>query len=218
MIFLQFRAFPRNCRILCWLGSAPNTKTGFLCACRLVAGKGFITVWKQCHSVVSYTLQIYQTFNPLPAPYPVVLKGPERLAFIVGFFDISAGRITGERQELYIFFPISTQGIVLTPAVIQKNAFRIFGAEEEPAASIPVFGECDNNINHPFPLQSGEHRAHADLPVPGFGELKHEIFWRQTFPVFPWAATFPCALRRKVIHDRANSGIADDVKVKVIHP
>lgn len=29
MIFLQFRAFPRNCRILCWLGSAPQYQNGF---------------------------------------------------------------------------------------------------------------------------------------------------------------------------------------------
>lgn len=35
-------------------------------------------------------------------------------------------------------------------AVVQNDTFRIFGAEEEPAASIPAFWERDNGINHPF--------------------------------------------------------------------
>ena len=41
-----------------------DTRSGFLCACRLIARKGFITVWEQCHGTVSYASKVYQAQIP----------------------------------------------------------------------------------------------------------------------------------------------------------
>lgn len=127
-----------------------DTRSGFLCACRLIARKGFITVWEQCHGTVSYASKVYQTLNALPAPYTVFPKRPKCLAFVVRYFNVPARRVTGDREGLFVFFPIAADGFIFTPAKIQKDAFWVFGAEKKPPAAIPALGKRDNSINYPF--------------------------------------------------------------------
>ena len=150
MIFYSFKFFHETAEYYTDLNLLFNAKSSFLCTFRLVTWKCFITVWKQCHGTVSYTLQIYHPLNAIPAPYMVFLKWPEYLTFIVWYFNISARRIAGKRQKLFIFFPISAYGIVLTPAVIQKDVFQILGTQKQPAAATPAFWERHKGINHPF--------------------------------------------------------------------
>ena len=116
--FCSFEFFYETAEYYAVLDLLPDTKTGFLCACRLVAGKGSVTVWEQRHGAVSYAFQVYQALNALTAPYAVVFQWPECLAFIVWYFYIPARRITGKRQELFLFSSISTYGIIFTSAVV----------------------------------------------------------------------------------------------------
>lgn len=148
--FYSFEFFYGTAEYYTGLNLLSYTETSFLRTCSLVAWKESITVWEQCHGTVSYTLQIYQPLNTLPAPCTVFLKWSECLAFVVWYFNLPARRIASKWQELFIFFPISAYGIVLAPAVIQQDIFRIHGAQEKPATAIPAFGECDKGINHPF--------------------------------------------------------------------
>ncbi len=69
--FCSFEFFHETAEYHAGLNLLPYAKTGLLCACRLIAGKGSITVWEQRHGAVSHALQVYQTLNPLTAPHAV---------------------------------------------------------------------------------------------------------------------------------------------------
>ena len=97
-------------------------------------------------------------------------------------FLFAAEHVAGQQEIADVFLPVFTDRIICTIPVVKCDLFRGLGAEEQPAAAIPAFWECDNGIDHPSSPQSGKYRAHAHLPAPGFWWFKPEIFRRQTFP------------------------------------
>ena len=95
-------------------------------------------------------------------------------------------RIADDWEEPCTIYPVVMYRLIFTAVVIQDEAFRILGAEEEPAAPVLALRERDEGMNHPFNPQIGEHWAHAYPPVTGLWGLELEIFQRQAFAMFLW--------------------------------